>query len=192
VREITFVLVGSLAMAPGSSQETGFLVRSFKSPVIETTRHYAVYVPERYPSSKEAWPLIVFLHGRGESGDDIDLVRKHGPILEAMSRPDFPFLVVAPQCPRLPFERVLSAWRDHTPDVLLALDEVKSQYRMDPKRIYLTGLSMGSARSISPPTTPIYLRRWRRFVEEASRSAFPPYARFPSGSSTVNRIQSCR
>ncbi len=140
---ITFVAIWSLALAPFSSQETGFLVRSFKSPVTETTRQYAVYVPERYFQGKEPWPVIVFLHGRGESGDDIELVRKHGPIQEAMSRPDFPFLVVAPQCPRLPFERVLSAWREHTPDVLLALDEVKAQYRVDSKRIYLTGLSMG-------------------------------------------------
>ena len=126
-----------------AAQDTGYLVRSFKSPVSGTTRDYALYVPARYPQSEAALPVIVFLHGRGESGDDVELVRKHGPIKAAMADASFPFLVVAPQCPRLPFEHVLSAWRDHTADVMAVLAEVRSRYRVDPARIYLTGLSMG-------------------------------------------------
>jgi len=62
-------------------------------------------------------------------------VKVHGPPKMVESRPDFPFVVVSPQCP----ENVV--W---DPDGLLAmLDEVTHRLRIDEKRVYLTGLSMG-------------------------------------------------
>lgn len=77
----------------------------------------------------------MFLHGSGERGDDLNLVKVHGPLKVAEAQPDFPFIVVAPQCPK-------NQWWD--PDVLSALlDEVEKKYAVDKDRIYLTGLSMG-------------------------------------------------
>ena len=97
---------------------------------------YLQFLPEGYDSdtSKE-WPLILFLHGAGERGSDLQKVKVHGPPKMVESRPDFPFVVVSPQCP----ENVV--W---DPDGLLAmLDEVTHRLRIDEKRVYLTGLSMG-------------------------------------------------
>ncbi len=76
-----------IASVLGASQETGFVVSSFKSAVDDATRKYAVFVPKRYAETKTAWPVLLFLHGYGESGDDIELVRRHGPIKEAPQRP---------------------------------------------------------------------------------------------------------
>ena len=98
--------------------------------------NYLLYLPKGY-DSKEAkrWPVILFLHGAGERGTDIWRVAIHGPAKNVSILPDFPFIVVSPQCPEG------QIW---SRDVLLALlDEVVAQYAVDTKRVYLTGLSMG-------------------------------------------------
>jgi predicted peptidase len=97
---------------------------------------YLQFLPDSYDrdQSKE-WPLILFLHGAGERGDDLQKVKVHGPPKIVESRPDFPFVVVSPQCPKG------VVW---DADALLAmLDEVIHRLRIDEKRVYVTGLSMG-------------------------------------------------
>jgi predicted peptidase len=123
--------------------ETGYVIQPYESPTAKRTRQYAMFVPNDYNKSKRKWPLILFLHGHGESGEDVNLLLKHGPIKEGVMRPDFPFLVVAPQCPKPQVSRIANAWRDLQPDVLQIIDEVKSKYRVDTNHFYLTGLSMG-------------------------------------------------
>lgn len=98
--------------------------------------NYLLHVPPSVPAGGKH-PLIVFLHGRGESGDDLELVKIHGIPRVVKENPDFPFLVVAPQCP-LPMSWVLMA------DALEALlDETLARPDVDTQRVYLTGLSMG-------------------------------------------------
>jgi len=75
------------------------------------------------------------LHGAGERGNDLQKVKVHGPPKMVESRPDFPFVVVSPQCP----EGVV--WDSEA--LLAMLDEVTHRLRIDEKRVYLTGLSMG-------------------------------------------------
>ncbi len=86
---------------------------------------------------KEKWPLILFLHGAGERGSDLDRVRVHGipRIVEEWS--DFPFITVSPQCP------VNSWWSDQIPALDALLNKVVAEYPVDEDRLYLTGLSMG-------------------------------------------------
>src|SRR5207237_821789 len=85
--------------------------------------------------NSKRWPLIFFLHGAGERGNDIWKVAVHGPPKIVKDKPDFPFVVVSPQCPSG------QCWSN---DLLLALlDEVESRYKIDKNRVYLTGLSMG-------------------------------------------------
>lgn len=97
---------------------------------------YMIYLPKGYDhSSVNRWPLILFLHGAGERGVDIDLVKKHGPIKVAEDHPDFPFIIAAPQCPEG------EVWDDR--NVLAVLDDVLGAYSVDESRVYLTGLSMG-------------------------------------------------
>jgi predicted peptidase len=102
----------------------------------EVEVNYLLFLPRGYQENPgKQWPLILFLHGAGERGTNVWKVATHGPSKEAARRPDFPFLIVSPQCP----ER--QVW---SKDVLLALlDEVLVKYNVDRGRVYLTGLSMG-------------------------------------------------
>lgn len=97
---------------------------------------YLLFLPQDYRSAPgKRWPLILFLHGAGERGTDVWKVATHGPPKNVVEHPDFPFIVVSPQCPEGQF------WSN---DLLLALlDEVSRKYAVDPERVYLTGLSMG-------------------------------------------------
>lgn len=106
----------------------------------EVSSKYLLYLPEGYAGSKEKWPLIIFLHGAGERGDDLKLVEKHGPPkLIASGEMAFPFVIVSPQCPEGEW------WSSGKQiDTLAALiDHIAASYRIDEDRIYVTGLSMG-------------------------------------------------
>jgi predicted peptidase len=78
---------------------------------------------------------MLFLHGAGERGDNLELVKVWGPSKLVLAKPDFPFVLVSPQCPA--GER----WNvDHLDQLL---DYAITQYNVDPERVYVTGLSMG-------------------------------------------------
>lgn len=96
---------------------------------------YLLFLPQDYGQDRvKRWPMVLFLHGAGERGDDVWKVAAHGPPKCVKDHPDFPFIVVSPQCP----ENQL--WSN---DVLLGLlDEITRRYAVDKKGIYVTGLSM--------------------------------------------------
>lgn len=95
---------------------------------------YLLYLPRDYDKEK-SWPLMLFLHGAGERGDDLELVKKHGPPKLIAAGKDFPFIVVSPQCPK-------GRWWEPM-ELVALLDEISGKYKVDPDRIYVTGLSMG-------------------------------------------------
>src|SRR5580704_3310310 len=64
---------------------------------LHVTLEYLLYLPADY-EAKPTWPLVVFLHGAGERGDDLNLVKKHGPPKLIEQGKAFPFIVVSPQC----------------------------------------------------------------------------------------------
>ncbi len=118
--------------APGTQQARHFQV----SRQVSNSLDYQVFLPAGYRAgSGKKWPLIVFLHGAGERGTNIDKVTVHGPPKIVKSRPDFPFVVVSPQCPDHAF------WNPDELDTLL--DHILARYDTDAARVYLTGLSMG-------------------------------------------------
>ena len=78
---------------------------------------------------------MIFLHGSGERGENLDLVKKNGPPSFVENRPDFPFILVSPQCPD-------GTWWE-IEDLQAMLEKLLDKYRIDRNRIYLTGLSMG-------------------------------------------------
>lgn len=97
---------------------------------------YLISLPKDYDAkSKKGFPLILFLHGAGERGSDVWKASIHGPSKYAAQNPDFPFIIVTPQCPDD------EVWSNEV--LLELLDEVAGKYNVDQKRIYLTGLSMG-------------------------------------------------
>jgi predicted peptidase len=102
---------------------------------IKVTMDYLLYLPKNY-AEKESWPLLLFLHGAGERGENLDRVKVHGPPKLIAAGKEFPFIVVSPQCPGR--SRV---WQPHELSALL--DEIVEKYKVDKERIYVTGLSMG-------------------------------------------------
>lgn len=110
--------------------------------------NFLVHLPTDYHKRpNEKWPLILFLHGAGERGDDVSRVTVHGPpklltagakLSEAESAVARTlaekFIVVSPQCP------ANGRWDN---DTLLALLDNVTGKRVDTNRVYLTGLSMG-------------------------------------------------
>ena len=62
--------------------------------------HYLLYLPEGYLSdTTKKWPLLIFLHGSGESGADLEKVKVHGPPKLVEQGKKFPFIIVSPQAP---------------------------------------------------------------------------------------------
>jgi predicted peptidase len=98
--------------------------------------NYLLFLPGDYAKEEQKrWPLILFLHGSGERGSDVWKVATHGPPKNVAAHPEFPFIVVSPQCP------AGQTWSHDTLDALLK--EVMEKHRVDKSRVYLTGLSMG-------------------------------------------------
>ncbi|MEP7376976.1 MAG: prolyl oligopeptidase family serine peptidase [Chitinophagaceae bacterium] len=97
---------------------------------------YLLYLPDGYLNDTiKKWPLLIFLHGSGESGTDLNKVKVHGPPKLIDQGKKFPFIIVSPQAPPN------TGWRA---EILKSmLDDLKRKYRVDNDRVYLTGLSMG-------------------------------------------------
>ena len=95
---------------------------------------YWLQLPPDY-ETQEQWPVLLFLHGAGERGEDLDRVKVHGPPKLIANGRTMPFIVVAPQCPT-------GRWWEPF-ELAALLDDIEQQYKVDKKRIYVTGLSMG-------------------------------------------------
>lgn len=93
-----------------------------------------LYTPANYEEEK-SHPWMMFLHGMGERGEDLELVKQWGPPKLVADRDDFPFVLVSPQCPKD------IHWE--TGHLIQILDAVQEQMKVDRKRLYVTGLSMG-------------------------------------------------
>jgi len=116
---------------------TGFLDRTL---TIQGNEYkYQVFVPADW-TTKNKWPVILFLHGAGERGDD-GLIQTEVGIGTAIRRyrSRFPAVIVMPQC------RKDVWWTDPAmADMAMkALELSQKEFRGDPQRTYLTGLSMG-------------------------------------------------
>ncbi len=124
---------------PEPPQETGFLNRRIELHGV--TYRFQVYLPEEWRrDDRKEWPIVLFLHGRGERGSEGMWQTQIGLPQAVRDHPErWPFVIVMPQCP-LP-----SVWTD--PDMLAmavaALDQESAEFRGDPDRTYLTGLSLG-------------------------------------------------
>lgn len=111
--------------------------RTFEAPVTKTASlKYLLYLPPDY-EKQDKWPLMIFLHGYGERGDDLELVKKHGPPKLIDAGQDFPFIIVSPQCPDT------TVWPEQADELKGLIDSLIAEHKVDTSRVYLTGLSMG-------------------------------------------------
>ncbi len=141
---LTFATLFTIGFAAHAGDtKTGFVAKTHKGK--DGDSKYVVFVPHSYKADKE-FPLILFLHGAGERGDDGDAPVKqgiaNGGIKFKGNEKTFPFFVIFPQA------RVKGSWKAGEADAdraLAILDEVQKAYKIDSKRLYLTGLSMGGS-----------------------------------------------
>lgn len=112
--------------------------QSQSSTINTTALDYLLHLPPDI-NNGAAHPLILFLHGSGERGRDIELVKREGLPRLLEGQPDFPFIVASPQCP------ADDQWVFHAVDLRALLDDLMARYPVDNTRVYLTGLSLGGA-----------------------------------------------
>lgn len=126
-------MVAVLASAVLSMSQTP---QTFQRTVsVQVEGSYLLYLPSDYAVGAKKYPLVLFLHGAGERGSDLERVKLHGPPKEIGKGRSLPFIVVAPQCPGPGFWEI--------PVLIGLLDEVERKHRVDKDRVYVTGLSMG-------------------------------------------------
>jgi predicted peptidase len=131
----SLVVVATAALAAESPAIPVQQEKHFEAKISVTAKlDYLLFLPQSYEGSKQRWPLMLFLHGAGESGTNLAKVKTHGPPKVVESKPDFPFILVSPQSPG-------RGWNSDTLNALL--NDIIRKYRVDKHRIYLTGLSMG-------------------------------------------------
>ncbi len=105
---------------------------------IDVDLSYLLHVPEGAPPAG-GWPLVLFLHGSGERGRDVELLRRQGLPKRLDEGLAFPALVLSPQCPEG------DVWPQHFPAMLHLIDAVIARHGADPNRVVATGLSLGGA-----------------------------------------------
>ena len=139
LRAFSFALLATSMLATPAlfAADTGFLDRVFKEGDKEAK--YVLFVPPDYKADKE-YPVVLFLHGSGETGTDGKAQAKTG-LAPAMKKDEkkFPFIAIFPQSQK----RSWQADGEDAKRALAILAEVQKEYKVDAKRIYLTGLSMG-------------------------------------------------
>ncbi|MDB6057709.1 MAG: phospholipase/carboxylesterase [Verrucomicrobiales bacterium] len=94
---------------------------------------YLLFLPQEYEKSQKKWPVLLYLHGSGECGTNLNLLKRNGPTKYVLTHPEFPFILVAPQ--------TKGGFDDRA--VVRLLDQIVNRYRVESRQVYLTGLSMG-------------------------------------------------
>lgn len=99
---------------------------------------YLVALPDGYDDdAQRAWPVVLFLHGMGERGSNVNDIKRHGPPKLIEAGQSYDAIIVSPQCPES------TIWSHQTDALMALLDKIENEYRVDVDRVYLTGLSMG-------------------------------------------------
>jgi len=104
----------------------------------QITLNYLLELPEDYEeNSEKKSPLLLFLHGMGERGNDLSMLYSTGLPKLIAEGTKFPFITAMPQCPETSF------WTEESKPLKMLIDDLIENYNVDKNRIYITGLSMG-------------------------------------------------
>jgi predicted peptidase len=128
LKETLLVFLISLPIIGSSQEIKGTFSKEIK---VKLEYNYVLQLPK---NQKDKFPLLVFLHGSGEKGTDLELVKVHSPFTY-QNLIKSPIALLAPQCPEN------SLW--DTKILYELVVDIASKYNVDKSRIYLTGLSLG-------------------------------------------------
>ncbi|WP_445381901.1 carboxylesterase family protein [Robiginitalea sp. IMCC43444] len=137
IKNSCFLLL-SVMISSGCEAQSRLVFGEQQTTVDETLRYYLYYPPGYDANADSKYPLMLFLHGGGESGADLAAIKKNGPPRMMAEGRDFPFIVLAPQNPH---EK--QWWNIRA--VMQLLETVVSVNHVDRDRLYLTGLSRGGS-----------------------------------------------
>jgi acetyl esterase/lipase len=147
---------------PEPAQETGFLNRRIELHGV--SYRFQVYLPEEWHrDDHKLWPIILFLHGRGERGSEGMWQTQIGLPEAVRDHPErWPFVIVMPQCPQTDY------WTD--PEMMsmamATLDRETEEFHGDPEHTYLSGLSLGGYGAWE--LARLYPHRWAAIAIAAS------------------------
>lgn len=137
-KSLTILTLGLVIHLSGFGQPTDRFITYYLTVEIRKSVgiRYLLYLPTGYEDDiTRTWPLMLFLHGSGERGNDLSFVKRHGIPKLIEQGQNFEFILVAPQCPD---------FEEWTNDVLITLlDTIVANHRVDGDRVFVTGLSMG-------------------------------------------------
>jgi predicted peptidase len=129
-------LPGCAAAPAAPDAAAGEHTQEFRTVIRKQVQmRYLSWVPEAADKPAAGWPLVIFLHGSGERGDDLEQLKANGPSKHAAGGRAFPFVLVAPQLP----ER--RRWDSDALEALRA--DLVARLPIDPDRVLMTGLSLG-------------------------------------------------
>jgi predicted peptidase len=162
------LVIGQESQTTQPVVKTGFVEQVFKN-ADGTHSPYVVFVPHDY-DGKKLYPVILFLHGAGETKDPNGKKKSGkmpvevgiGPAIKKREK-SFNFVVVIPRAEGFGW----SAQSANGKRAIAILDEVMQQYKIDPQRQYLTGLSMGGMGTWSLAVA--YPQRWAAIVPICGR-----------------------
>lgn len=132
VKSCMLIFMMNVLLISGMAQQTPGAFTYNKKGSIQ----YLIYSPKGNLDSTTKIPLLLFLHGGGESGNDIEKVKKHGPPMLIEQGKEFPFFVLSPQNQ---YEKKF--WDEQA--VMALLDHIIETYPVDTTQIYLAGMSRG-------------------------------------------------
>jgi predicted peptidase len=155
-----FTFWGILMLAPNpANAANGNFLEKVRKGADGSESKYVVFIPSAYKADGKPFPAILFLHGAGETGSDgiAQATEGIGPAITRYKKP-FPFIVVMPQSHK-------RSWKADTSGgetAIAILEEVANEYKLDPSRTYLAGLSMGGYGTWSLAAK--YPERWAAIV----------------------------
>lgn len=113
-----------------------FGINTYSQTKIKASYNYLLYTPKDYSKTTKKYPLVIYLHGGGQKGNDLNKLKTYGLPYLVEKGENFDFIIASPQCPDNKYWSTEN-WFEN----LYA--ELSAKYRIDNSRIYITGISMG-------------------------------------------------
>jgi predicted peptidase len=165
MKSVFIFLLFFLTSITGAAQDFSLYQKKYFVDPKGDTLPYRILYPDHYDQTKK-YPLILFLHGGGERGKDNEKQLVHGArlFIDSAVRKEFPAIVIAPQCPadsywasvkfertKYPLDLDFNYQYPITKGLRLAIaltNQIIKKEKVDTKKVYITGLSMGGMGSL--------------------------------------------